>query len=189
MLGRSCVPGAAQHEVVRCRPGTVPVCGGPGSAVQRFASARAAPRPGHARASDAFVALFTFQTAHLVPAAHLRARGLHLCFANPNRGAGGAPRNVRVQRHPLGVHITRHARRLRGALRPMTRRTAVGNNVMISILISGSVPIVSQTEIKSMKTALSPRARTTTALTEPPPQSRRVRARSDHWTVDRLWSR
>jgi len=25
---------------------------------------------------------------------------------------GGAPRNVRVQRHPLGVHITRHARRL-----------------------------------------------------------------------------
>ena len=31
------VPGAAQHEVVRCRPGTVPICGGPGSAVQRFA--------------------------------------------------------------------------------------------------------------------------------------------------------
>src|SRR5262249_9046338 len=30
----------------------------------------------------------------------------------PNRGVGGAPRNVRVQRHPLGVHITRHARRL-----------------------------------------------------------------------------
>src|SRR5262249_54055558 len=30
----------------------------------------------------------------------------------PHRGVGGAPRNVRVQRHPLGVHITRHARRL-----------------------------------------------------------------------------
>src|SRR5262249_8111309 len=30
----------------------------------------------------------------------------------PNRGVGGAPRVVRVQRHPLGVHITRHARRL-----------------------------------------------------------------------------
>jgi hypothetical protein len=42
------VPGAAQHEVVLCRPGTVPVSGGPGSAVYRFADARAAPRPGHA---------------------------------------------------------------------------------------------------------------------------------------------
>ena len=50
----------------------------------------------------------------------------------PNRGVGGAPRNVRVRaRHPLGVScasqtrvnalMTRYARRLRGALRPMTR--------------------------------------------------------------------
>ena len=30
-----------------------------------------------------------------------------------NRGVGGAPRNVRVRaKHPLGVHVTRHARRL-----------------------------------------------------------------------------
>ena len=43
----TCVPGAAQHEVVRCRPGTVPVCGGPGSAMHRFAGARAASHPGH----------------------------------------------------------------------------------------------------------------------------------------------
>jgi hypothetical protein len=50
------------------------------------------------------------------------ARGLQLCFAHPNRGVGGAPRDVRVRaRHPWGVHMTRHARRLRGALRPMTR--------------------------------------------------------------------
>jgi hypothetical protein len=50
------------------------------------------------------------------------ARGV-ISFASPtpNRGVGGAPRNVRVQRHPLGVHMTRHARRLRGALRPITR--------------------------------------------------------------------
>jgi hypothetical protein len=27
----------------------------------------------------------------------------NLCFAHPNRGVGGAPRDVRVQRHPLGV--------------------------------------------------------------------------------------
>src|SRR5262249_50710536 len=43
----------------------------------------------------AFVALFTFQTTHLVPAAHVCARGLHPCFAHPNRGVGGAP-----LRHP-----------------------------------------------------------------------------------------
>src|SRR5262249_33602221 len=58
----------------------------------------------------------------------------------------------------------------------MTRRTTGGNNTTISRLRGVSVPIVSQTEIDPMKTALSPRARTTTALTEPPPQSRRVRA-------------
>src|SRR6266508_4152286 len=42
------VPGAVQHEVVRCRPGTVRVRGGPGSAAHRFTSFRAAPHPGHA---------------------------------------------------------------------------------------------------------------------------------------------
>jgi hypothetical protein len=52
------------------------------------------------------------------------ARGLHRCFAHPNRGVGGAPRNVRVQRHPLGLHMTRQARRLRGALRPVARQDA-----------------------------------------------------------------
>src|SRR5262249_9464638 len=37
----------------------------------------------------------------------------NLASLTPNRGVGGAPRNVRVRaRHPLGVHITRHARRL-----------------------------------------------------------------------------
>ena len=58
---------------------------------------------------------------------HSRARfsasGLCL-FASltPHRGVGGAPRDVRVLGGtPVGVHVTRHARRLRGALRPMTR--------------------------------------------------------------------
>jgi hypothetical protein len=32
---------------VRCRPGTAAVCGGPGSAMHRFAGARAASHPGH----------------------------------------------------------------------------------------------------------------------------------------------
>src|SRR5438128_862637 len=61
------------------------------------------------------------------------ARGV-ISFASPtpNRGVGGAPRNVRVRaRHPWAVScasqtrvnalMTRYARRLRGALRPMTR--------------------------------------------------------------------
>jgi hypothetical protein len=62
------------------------------------------------------------QTAHLVPAARFCARALPLCFAHPHRGVGGAPRDVRVRaRHPLKRAMTRHARRLRGALRPMTR--------------------------------------------------------------------
>ncbi len=68
----------------------------------------------------------------------LRSRGAFLrpgfCIVaslTPNRGVGGAPRNVRVQRHPWGVScasktrvnalMTRYARRLRGALRPITR--------------------------------------------------------------------
>ena len=51
---------------------------------------------------------------------------LQLCFAHPNRGVGGAPRDVRVlARHPWGLHITRQARRLRGALRPIARQAAL----------------------------------------------------------------
>src|SRR6516165_943064 len=83
-------------------------------------------------------------------------RGLQFCFAHPNRGVGGAPRDVRVLGGtPVGRIMTRYARRLRGALRPMTRRTAGGNNATISMARGGSVPIVSQTEIYPMKTALS----------------------------------
>src|SRR6516162_4790643 len=64
----------------------------------------------------------TIQTAHLVPAAHFCVRGLHPCFTHPERGVGGAPRNVRVLGGtPVGRIMTRYARRLRGALRPMTR--------------------------------------------------------------------
>src|SRR5215813_15312197 len=36
----------------------------------------------------AFVTLFTFQTAHLVPAAHVCARGLHRCFTHPESRGG-----------------------------------------------------------------------------------------------------
>ena len=99
--------------MMRCRPGTVPVRGGPGSAVHRSTSLRAAPHPGHAIASDAFVALFTFQTASLVPAAHFAPEFCTVASLTPSRGVGGAPRDVRVRaKHPLGLHMTRQARRL-----------------------------------------------------------------------------
>jgi hypothetical protein len=129
-----------------------------------------------------------FQPAHDVkqpisfPRRIFCARGLHSCFTHPERGVGGAPRNVRVQRHPLGLlsahHktrvnalMTRQARRLRGALRPMTQQYISRNNVTISMHGGRSVPIVSQTEIDPMKTALSLMLAlaTTTAFTEPPP--------------------
>src|SRR5712692_860773 len=45
------------------------------------------------------------------------ARGLRSCHS-PIRGVGGAPTGARVLRHPSGLHMTRQARRLRGALRP-----------------------------------------------------------------------
>src|SRR5262245_8825475 len=68
-----------------------------------FARQRSRTNAG-SRRSDALGALFTFQTAHLVPAAHFCARGLHPCFTHPERGVGGAPRNVRVRaKHPWGA--------------------------------------------------------------------------------------
>jgi len=100
------VPGAAQHGVVRCRPGTAPVCGGPGSAVHRSTSLRAAPCSGHAIASDTFGALFTFQTAHLVPAARFLRPGLATLLRSPESRGGrsaerrsGARRNTRAAYH------------------------------------------------------------------------------------------
>jgi hypothetical protein len=56
---------------------------------------------------------------------------------------------------PVGHAMTRRVRRLRGALRPMTQQYTGRNSVTISMPDGGSVPIVSQTEIDPMKTALS----------------------------------
>ena len=109
---------------------------------------------------------------------HSRSRGAFLRpgFASllraPAKRVGGAPKNVRVLGGtPVGHAITRRTRRLRGALRPMTRQYTGRNNLTISMPDGGSVPIVSQTEIKPMKTALSLMLAliTTTALTEPLP--------------------
>src|SRR5262249_41312573 len=73
--------------------------------------------------------------------------------------------------HPWGLHVTRQARRLRGALRPMTRQCTGRDNVTISMPGGGSVPIVSQTAIEPMKMSFSLMLAlvTATALTEPLP--------------------
>jgi hypothetical protein len=118
---------------VRCRPGTVPDCDGPGSAVHRSTSLRAASHPGHTSLGRVRSLIhFSNSPDLLVPAAHVCARGLQLCFAHPNRGGGrsaekrsgaAAPVGRATLRHKTRVNalMTRHARRLRGALRPMTR--------------------------------------------------------------------
>src|SRR5262249_857488 len=73
------------------------------------------------------------QTAHLVPAARFPRPRFATLLRSPRMRVGGAPRVVRVlggtpvgvpsARHKTRVNalMTRHARRLRGALRPMTR--------------------------------------------------------------------
>jgi hypothetical protein len=114
----------------------VTVRGGPGSAVHRSTSLRAAPHLGHGKASDAFVALFTFQTAHLVPAARFCARGFASLLHSP-RIEGWAERRETFgcsAEHPWGtpscVKDAREraydaaCRRLRGALRPIARQDA-----------------------------------------------------------------
>jgi hypothetical protein len=97
--------------MVRCRPGTLGSAAVPDQRCTASHSARAASHPGHG--PPACNPISRCQTAHLVPAAHFCTRGLHPCFTHPERGVGGAPRNVRVRaRHPWGLHVTRQARRL-----------------------------------------------------------------------------
>src|SRR5262249_37332670 len=75
------------------------------------------------RTTSAYSRALSIQTAFLLPAARFLLPGFASLLRSPESRVGGAARVVRVQRHPLGVHITRHARRLRGALRPITRDT------------------------------------------------------------------
>ena len=48
----------------------------------------------------------------------------NLASLTPNRGVGGAPRNVRVQRHPLGVPSVRHKTRVNALMTRHARRLA-----------------------------------------------------------------
>src|SRR5262249_47814041 len=71
----------------------------------------------------------------------------------------------------------------------MTQQYTGGNNVTISTPDDGSVPVVSQTEIEPIKTALSLMFAlvTTTALTEPPPVSSNAERVSLRWIVSDGW--
>ena len=60
------------------------------------------------------------RTTPLVPAARSRP-GLAFIFLATRRGVAERREALRCRRAPAGVLMTRHARRLRGALRPMTR--------------------------------------------------------------------
>ena len=76
-------------------------------------AAQGIPSPRLIAEPFAVIPISRCQTAHLVPAARFCARALHLHFTHPERGVGGAPRNVRVLGGtPVGRIMTRYARRL-----------------------------------------------------------------------------
>src|SRR5262249_19201481 len=81
------------------------------SRAQRSKKWHAASRPAHAIASDAFVALFTFQTAHLVPAARLRPGFASLLHRPRMRGGRSA------DPPPVHPHVTSGCPRLLQRLR------------------------------------------------------------------------
>jgi len=131
-----------------------------------FTSLRAASHPGHASSDVFIIPAHDFKQPTSFPR-RISAPGV--CnFASPTRIEGwaerretfGCVRNTRWACHlasktRVNALMTRHARRLRGALRPMTQQYMGRNNVTISMPDGGSVPIVSQTEIDPMKIALS----------------------------------
>jgi hypothetical protein len=68
-----------------------------------------------------FVLAFALNKTSSFPRRVFCARALHLCFAHPIEGGRSAERRSGACEAPVLRAMTRHARRLRGALRPMTR--------------------------------------------------------------------
>src|SRR5262249_10645360 len=92
-----------------------------------------------------------FQTAHLVLATRWRPRLATFASLTPNKGGRSAERRSGARRNTRGAcHLasktrvnalmTRHARRLRGALRPMTQQYTGRNNATISMLDGRQCP-------------------------------------------------
>ena len=151
----------------------VTICGGPGSAMHRSTSLRAAPRPGRDSVGRVRSLIHFSNSPSRSRGAFLHPGFATLLHSPQTRGGRSAEKRSGACKAPVRHAMTRHARRLRGALRPMTQQYTGGNNVTISTPDDGSVPIVSQTEIEPIKTALSLMFAlvTATALTEPPPVS------------------
>src|SRR5262245_58146198 len=125
----------------------------------RLCTARAASHPGPI-APDAFVVLFTCQTAHLVPAARFAPEVLPLCFTHPDEGvaerresygcsdtrgpahdaAGQAP-CVSRRRPPLGARTV--AILGGGAALPLTgiRAGSVTANSRVRVVVPGGGPL------------------------------------------------
>ena len=80
---------------------------GPRNGVPATQASRGAPRgddPSRRNNADRIPSPIHFSNSHSRSRGAFCAQGLQLCFANPNRGVGGAPRNVRVlARHPWGT--------------------------------------------------------------------------------------
>ena len=136
--GRGALGSRAQRSMkrsgmMRCRSGIVTVRGGPGSAMHRFAGARAASHPGHTIPTVIrHSCLTTSNNTHfLLPAAHFPRPGFCiLCFTDPESRGGrsaekrsGARRNTRGACHlasktRVNALMTRQARRLARRLAP-----------------------------------------------------------------------
>ena len=109
--------------------------------------------------SDAFATPIHFSNSPPRSRDAFCARAFAFCFAHPIEGWAerretfGCLRDTRRARRiasktRVNALMTPRARRLRGALRPMTRRTIGGNNATISTISAASVPIVSQTAVR-----------------------------------------
>jgi hypothetical protein len=138
------------------------------------------------RALQTITALAGPISAHLVPAARFCARGLHLASLIPNRGVGGAPRNVPGACEAPAGRMTRYARHLRGALRPMTR------DARLSALHRGdfSPGRASFSGSASGSVERAPRSRVVVPggrLTGPPGASRPRKRHTSLRLQDRLW--
>jgi hypothetical protein len=79
-----------------------------------LADARAASRPRHAIATAGFLIADSLVKQPIsFPRPHFCVRALPLCFTHPpSRGGRSAERRSGVCETPVGVHVTRHARRL-----------------------------------------------------------------------------
>ena len=99
----------------------VTICGGPGSAMHRSTSLRAAPRPGRDSVGRVRSLIHFSNSPSRSRGAFLHPGFATLLHSPQTRGGRSAEKRSGACKAPVRHAMTRHARRLRGALRPMTR--------------------------------------------------------------------